>query len=213
MLLNAHEGTGRYLIPIRSEFRIMKIQNITLETSCIRSLAGNDKTLPDQLAALKRLVSYFEEGKIRIWVSPKSITEMWERLELEGQTEGDLQRLDAWRKSLNITKEFEELPGLFMLGFSSLGEDTILASDKDAEFFNFLREIAHPDTEPENIARGHYFDISNLVEHRSVGNDIFVTLDMHFLKEHIAKKLHADWDIVICNPINAIRLVENEEKH
>ena len=45
----------------------MGITNLTFDTSCIVSLRGDDASSADEVAALRKIRHWHDEGKVRIW--------------------------------------------------------------------------------------------------------------------------------------------------
>lgn len=192
----------------------MDTPRLTFDTSCVMSLLylPNDSTPKEELEALEQLQAWRINGQIEIFISEKSRTEAKFNLEKAQESNThDSTRLEKWRNTIEILDNYATLTGMWILGVSYLGVDTILASDGEAKVYEELSRFIF-DNPPDQNIEGDIFDLGILFEHFIEGNDFFVTRDGKNTMLQKKGEIQRKWNIVICTPIEAKRILEERFK-
>lgn len=188
----------------------MDTPRITFDTSCVMSLLylPKDSTPKEELEALEQLQLWQVKDQIKIFVSEKSRTEAKFNLEKAKESNPqDSARLEKWYNAIKVLDNYETLIGRWILGISGLGVDTVLASDGEAKVYEEISQLLFENSPEENI-EGDVFDLGILFEHFTEGNELFVTRDgknrMLRKKDEIKQK----WNIAVCTPVEAKKILE-----
>lgn len=181
--------------------------NLTLDTSCIISFLhiGGDQTDEYEIVALEKIMRTHHSGKIKIWVSQKSINESVLNLENAGT---DQERIEKWLNTLNLLEDFEKTQSVWILGVSRLDVDTVLASDEQVDEYDEIKEVLKGNK--NNIKLGDIFDIAILYEHRLQGNELFVVRDSKMFRKTVVDQLLSKFGIRVVTPQKAIEVLETE---
>ncbi len=181
--------------------------NLTFDTSCIISLLQLDgeQTDDDEIEALEKMLDAHDRDKLSIWVSKKSVNEAALNLANAGADEA---RAEKWLTTLHFLDDFEKTQSVWVLGVSRLGDDTVLATDEQADEYNQIKKILIGNK--KNVKLGDGFDIAILYEHRLQRNELFVVRDARMFRKTVVDRLFHEFGIKIVTPKAAIEILETE---
>lgn len=186
-----------------------KIPNLTLDTSCIIPLLPlvSDQTNADEMMALERIKQAYDNGKLKIWISQKSINEALLNLETARPNQA---RIDKWLGTLNLLEKFDAAQSVWVWDVSRFDIDTVFASDYQADVFMKIEQVIKGNKSKLNTVDVN--DIAILYEHHLQSNDLFVTLDAKIFRKVVLAKLFEKFGIRVVTPANAVSILESEYK-
>ena len=189
----------------------MNTPSITFDTSCLISLLRlpEDSTPIDEILALEQIQQWHVDGDIEIFISEKSRTEAMLNVDIARNSDPENTiRFEKWLSTLRLMGNYETVGGVWILGVSRLGVDTVLGSDADSDAYMKIAKLLF-DKEPSHLKDGDVFDLAILYEHYRQSNDLFVTRDK---KNGILKKgleLEKLWGISVSGPVDAELVIKN----
>jgi hypothetical protein len=186
----------------------VSVASLTLDTSCVISLLclPKDSTPADELDALELLQGWQTDARVEIFISEKSRTEALLNLERARTVDpANRERAEKWLETLNLLDQHKPVTGRWILGVSRLGIDTVLGSEAESDVYEELAQVLFSSSPPQ-LNEGDLFDLTILFEHYIQQNDLFVTRDKanNMLRKRTV--LEANWNILVCSPVEATRL-------
>ena len=187
----------------------LQVVNITLDTSCIVSLLSlkDDQTVASELDALLKIKNAHNDGKLKIWISQKSVNESIQNLENSGN---DFVRIKKWISTLRSLEEFAKAKSVWILDVSRFDVDTVLASDDEINEYNQIKEILIGNK--TSVKLGDIYDIAILYEHHLQNNELFISLDTKIFRPTVVSQLLNKFDIRIVSPTQAIPILETQHQ-
>lgn len=183
--------------------------NVTLDTSCIVSLLNMvDENISDaDYQALLKIRDLHLENVIKIWVSQKSINESI--LNIDNFRNYSAQN-KKWINTLTYLEEFETVESRWVLGFSRLGEDTVLGDEGNADDWEIFKKILTGNK--KNLKTGDLFDITIVFEHYLQGNDYFCHRDRKMFRSSVNKALKKEFGINVVTPEELVSILQTKGK-
>jgi len=188
---------------------IVTLPSLTLDTSCIISVLhiGGDQTNNNEIVASEKILEAHDRGKLKIWVSQKSVNEAILNFENAGENQ---ERIEKWLTTLYLLDDFDKTQSVWVWDVSRFDIDTVFASEDQADAFMRIEQVIMGNKSKLNI--GDVYDIAILYEHHLQGNDLFVTLDAKIFRKTVTQKLFEKFGIRVVTPTEAVSILESEYK-